>query len=120
LTVQLPLLGHEVLQSPPEQSIEQGSVSHQVRQWLPEQSSLHGPPDEHVSSQLPPEQSGEHGLWPAHWSVQFPSEQSHELPLQASGLRAPASPGSGTSGPPFGVPVEQARQKTNGREARIF
>lgn len=56
-----------------------------------------------VSSQLPAEQSIVHG-GDAQTPVQFPAEQEQVPPEQVALERGMPVPGSGTAGPPFGVP----------------
>jgi hypothetical protein len=74
-----------------------------VRQWPLEQSSVQSPLGGHVSSQLPAEQSIVQG-GDVQAPVQFPDEQEQVPAEQVVLERGVPVPGSGTAGPPFGVP----------------
>jgi hypothetical protein len=103
-TVQVPPLGHDVLQWPDEQSTLHVPAPQYVKQWPLEQSSVHCPDAGQVSSQLPPEQSVVHG-GAAQDALQLPEAQLQLPPVHGALLRAPPVPGSAMAGPPFGVPV---------------
>jgi len=56
-----------------------------------------------VSSQLPAEQSVVHGDV-LHDALQLPDEHEHDPPEHGALERGVPVPGSGTEGPPFGLP----------------